>query len=66
MTMHTNPAPHRDDALDLLEREDLELRQIFSMLQQRRGLSVEERADYGDLARRSSVIWRRVRPRWST
>ena len=41
----------RGDALDLLEREDLELRHLFTMLPQRRGLSVEERAEYGGIAK---------------
>jgi hypothetical protein len=39
------------DALDLLEREDLELRRLFTMLRQRRGVSVEERAEYGGIAK---------------
>jgi hypothetical protein len=49
---HTDARTHHGNALDLLEREDLELRRLFTMLQQRRGLSVEERADYGDLAKK--------------
>src|SRR5215472_15420025 len=54
MTAHTThgAGAKEDDALDLLEREDLELRRILTLLQQRRGLSVEERADYGDLAKK--------------
>ena len=43
---------HREgNALDLLESEDLELRRLFTMLQSHRGLSVEQRAEYGDLAK---------------
>jgi hypothetical protein len=38
-------------ALDLLETEDLEIRRLFTALRLNRGLSVEERADYGDLAK---------------
>jgi hypothetical protein len=38
-------------ALDLLEREDLELRRLFSLLRQHRGTSVEDRADYGQAAK---------------
>jgi hypothetical protein len=38
-------------ALDLLEREDLELRRLFSVLRQHRGTSVEDRADYGQAAK---------------
>jgi hypothetical protein len=41
------------DAVDLLEREDLELRRIFTQLQGTRGESVEERAEYGDLAKQA-------------
>lgn len=37
-------------ALDLLEREDLELRRLFNALRLKRGPSVEERA-YGDIAK---------------
>jgi hypothetical protein len=39
------------NALDLLEREDLELRRLFTVLRQHRGSSVEDRADYGDAAK---------------
>src|SRR6516164_4101984 len=39
-----------EDALDLLESEDLQLRTLFTRLQQSQGESVEERATYGDLA----------------
>jgi hypothetical protein len=42
-----------DNALDLLEREDRELQRIFTTMQQKRGLTVEERVDYGDLAKQS-------------
>ena len=38
-------------ALDLLEREDLELRRLFSVLRQHRGTSVEDRAEYGHAAK---------------
>ena len=38
-------------ALDLLEDEDLELRRLFAGLRARRGSSVEERAQYGDIAK---------------
>jgi hypothetical protein len=43
----------RDDAnaLELLESEDLELRELFTELRQRRGSSVVERAEYGDIAK---------------
>ena len=43
----------RDDAnaLELLESEDLELRDLFTELRQVRGTSVEERAEYGDIAK---------------
>ncbi len=45
--------PVRDDAnaLELLESEDLELRELFTELRQRRGTSVEDRAEYGDIAK---------------
>jgi transcriptional regulator with XRE-family HTH domain len=39
------------DALELLESEDLELRELFAELRQRRGSSVEDRAEYGDIAK---------------
>ncbi len=39
------------NALDLLEREDLELRRLFTVLRQHRGSSVEDRADYGNAAK---------------
>jgi hypothetical protein len=39
-----------EDALDLLESEDLQLRRLFTRLQQNQGESVEERATYGDVA----------------
>lgn len=39
------------NALDVLENEDLELRELFTRLQQSRGLSVGERAEYGNLAK---------------
>jgi hypothetical protein len=38
-------------ALDLLEDEDLELRRLFMALRARRGSSVDERAQYGDIAK---------------
>jgi hypothetical protein len=44
----------RDDAnaLELLEGEDLELRDLFAELRQRRGPSVQDRAEYGDIAKK--------------
>jgi hypothetical protein len=39
-----------EDALDLLESEDLQLRTLFTRLQQTQGESARERATYGDLA----------------
>jgi hypothetical protein len=39
------------NALDLLEKEDLELRRLFTVLRQHRGVSVEDRADYGNAAK---------------
>ena len=39
------------NALDLLEEEDLKLRQLFSRMRLKQGSSVEERADYGDTAK---------------
>jgi hypothetical protein len=46
-------APLRDDAdaLELLESEDLELRELFTELLQRRGSSVTDRSAYGDIAK---------------
>jgi hypothetical protein len=38
-------------ALDLLEHEDLELRRLFSLLRQHWGTSVEDRVDYGRVAK---------------
>ena len=35
----------------MLEREDLELRRLFSVLRQHRGTSVQDRADYGQAAK---------------
>lgn len=48
MTTHV-----RDDAnaLELLESEDLVLRELFTELRQHRGSSVEDRAEYGDIAK---------------
>jgi hypothetical protein len=40
-----------DNALDLLENEDLELRRLFTILRNHRGFSVEDRADYGNAAK---------------
>lgn len=40
------------NALELLETEDLELRELFTELRQRRGPSVEDRAAYGDIAKK--------------
>lgn len=42
---------HDPNALELLESEDLELRELFGELRQRRGTSVEDRAEYGDIAK---------------
>jgi len=39
------------NALELLESEDLELRELFTELRRRRGSSVEDRAEYGDIAK---------------
>ena len=39
------------NALDLLEREDLELRRLFTVLRQHRGETVEDRSDYGNAAK---------------
>jgi hypothetical protein len=39
------------NALELLENEDLELRELFTELRQRRGSSVEDRAEYGAIAK---------------
>jgi hypothetical protein len=44
-------AEHTDDALDLLESEDRELRRLFAEIQESRGRSVDDRARYGDLAK---------------
>jgi len=41
----------KGSALDLLEKEDLELRRLFEVLRQHRGDSVEDRADYGNAAK---------------
>jgi hypothetical protein len=40
-----------DDALDLLESEDLQLRTLFTRLQLSQGESAAQRATYGDLAK---------------
>src|SRR5580704_12364909 len=57
----TMRSEHGDgNALDLLEREDIALRQAFGKVLTTRRPAVEERADYGDLAK--SVI-RRVATR---
>jgi hypothetical protein len=42
---------HNGTALDLLERQDLELRSVFTRFRASRGPTVEERAEYGDLAK---------------
>lgn len=39
------------NALDLLECEDIELRQLFTALRGARGSSVDDRAEYGDIAK---------------
>jgi hypothetical protein len=41
------------NALDLLEEEDLELRRLFTSLRLKRGPSVLDRAEYGDLAKKT-------------
>jgi hypothetical protein len=41
------------NALDLLESEDLELRRLFTQLRLKRGPSVGERAEYGELAKQT-------------
>jgi hypothetical protein len=43
----------RENVLDLLEREDRDLEWIFSELDRNRGGSVEERAEYGTLAKKA-------------
>jgi hypothetical protein len=40
-----------DDALDLLEREDVELRRLFAAIEEARADTVGGRATYGDLAK---------------
>jgi hypothetical protein len=40
------------NALELLEVEDLQLRELFAELRRHRGSSVEDRAKYGDLAKK--------------
>jgi hypothetical protein len=40
-----------DDALDLLEREDVELRRLFAAIEESRADTVGGRAHYGDLAK---------------
>lgn len=47
---HVEPAPD-DDALDLLEREDRELRRLFEAIDAARADTVRGRATYGDLAK---------------
>ena len=49
--MMTKQARTQGNALDLLEGEDVELRRLFRALRLRRGSSVEERAEYGGLAK---------------
>jgi len=41
------------DALDFLVNEDIELRQLFPEIENARGSSVEDRALYGDVAKRT-------------
>jgi hypothetical protein len=48
-----NDADQHSSAVDLLEIEDLELRRLFTALRSRRGTSVEERSEYGDIAKRA-------------
>ena len=40
-------------AIDLLEAEDLKLRQLFTALRGARGSSVVERSEYGDIAKQA-------------
>jgi hypothetical protein len=47
---HIDVQPH-DDALDLLQSEDEELRRLFTAIQEARGDTVHGRATYGDLAK---------------
>lgn len=47
----TNRSEKAASALDLLEAEDVELRRLFAEMQANRGMSVDERATYGDLAK---------------
>jgi hypothetical protein len=50
--MRPTTAVHKaTNALELLENEDLELRELFGELRQHRGTSVEDRAEYGDVAK---------------
>ncbi len=44
-------AKKNEDALDLLEREDVELRRLFSRVEEARGETVLRRAAYGDAAK---------------
>ena len=49
--MSMNLKDSSSNAVDLLEEEDRQLRQLFTQLRGARGGSVDERADYGDLAK---------------
>jgi hypothetical protein len=49
--MHQDPSVS-GTALDLLEREDITLRAVFTQVKANQGPTVEERAEYGDLAKR--------------
>jgi hypothetical protein len=47
----TRNSAREGTSLDLLEAEDLQLRRLFSALRLTRGTSVEDRAQYGDIAK---------------
>lgn len=49
--MSTNLKDSSLNAVDLLEEEDRQLPQLFTQLRGARGGSVDEQADYGDLAK---------------
>jgi hypothetical protein len=58
----TRDSAQKGTALDLLESEDLELARLFSA----RGPSVEERSEYGDIAKKTIGTWPGPRRLWST
>jgi hypothetical protein len=53
-------------ALDVVMAEDVELRRLFAALRVQQGSSVEERARYGETAKRSSGTSPPARRPWST